>query len=91
MLDLSYNRLTMIPTYLFYLKVPQLSLLYLHHNLLTEVDVWMLWMESVRLVDLSNNQIDSIVNRIGWNPYYVATSVKMADASIVDLSNNRLA
>lgn len=79
----------MIPTYLFYLKVPSLSMLYLSHNQLTDVDVWMLWMESIRLVDMSYNHITTIVNRIGWNPYYVATSVKMSESSFVDLSNNR--
>lgn len=80
----------MISTYLFYLKVPNLNMLYLNHNQLTEVDVWMLWMQSMRLVDLSYNQIVSIVNRIGWNPYYVSTSVKIPENSVVDLSYNRL-
>jgi hypothetical protein len=78
----------MIPTYLFYLKVPNLNSLFISYNELTEVDLWMLWMSNVRVIDLSHNRIVAFVNRIGWNPYYVSSSVKMADNSVVDLSYN---
>lgn len=89
-LDLRHNRLTMIPTYLFYFKLPSLTNLLLSYNQITEVDVWMLFMARIRVVDLSHNLIETFVNRVGWNPYYVSSGGQASTAELVDLSYNNL-
>lgn len=89
-LDLSNNRLVFLPAKLFVLKTPQLQTLKLQNNLLTEIDVWFFYLQSINYIDLSRNQISKFSNKIGWSPRNTSTLTHLLNSrSTIDMSFNK--
>lgn len=90
-LDLSFNRISVIPPNLFVLKTPALQSLKLQNNLLTEIDVWFFFMQSIRFINLSNNHILKFRSRIGWTPRNTTTlQTLLGSQSTIDMRFNNL-
>lgn len=89
-LDLSFNEIVSLPNYLFVLKLPALQSLQLQNNLLTEIDVWFFYLNSINYINLSNNKITGFKSRIGWTPRNTTTSQQLlGSTSTIDMSMNR--
>ena len=90
-LDLSFNRIRTLPPTLFVLKLPAMQTLYLQNNLLTEIDVWFFYLQSINLINLSNNQIASFKSRISWTPRNTSTLTNLLRSqSSIDMTNNNM-
>ncbi|CAF0998000.1 unnamed protein product, partial [Brachionus calyciflorus] len=89
-LDLSNNQIEYIPINLFYFKLPNLTYLNLKNNYIKELDVWLVFLKSIKHIDLSFNQIKTFVNRMEWNPFYVSPYIGIHNADLIDLRFNNL-
>lgn len=89
-LDMSHNQLSSIAKGLFFFKLPSLLVLDLSYNQLQELDVWMLFLKSIEILDLSHNQIARFTNQIGWNPLYISPYTQIMSAIRIDLGFNKL-
>lgn len=68
-IDLSSNKLTTLPTYLFASRLPFLTSLNLRDNLIKELDTWYLYLPKIQYINLANNMISKFTNILKWDIY----------------------
>ena len=90
-IDLSNNKITQIPTFLFYKKGSnKLKKLNLRNNLLTSLDPWYFYLSSIETIDLSFNQISTFTNNLNWNLYGQSFLTQGRATIYMDLRYNNL-
>ena len=89
-IDLSNNKITQIPTLLFYKKGDKIKNLNLRNNLLTSLDPWYFYLSSIQTIDLSFNQISTFTNNLNWNLFGQSFLTQGRATIYMDLRYNNL-
>jgi hypothetical protein len=89
-LDLSNNQISRIPYRLFYSHLSSLVYLNLSYNYLTQMELWPLYLKSIKFIDLKFNYIERFTNNFNWFFEIESYLPPLNSFATIDLQYNRI-
>jgi Leucine-rich repeat (LRR) protein len=96
-LDLSNNRLTSLPTFIFasndqaQTKLPSLKYLYLQNNQIVSLDPWYFYLPAIVTINLANNVIATFTNNLGFSASNGILASSKKTLTSFNLNTNKIA